>query len=282
MNFGLDDVTALYFGDSGSAKAYNGEEVVFTGSSEDYSLKYLTFQILSGGTIDCTSNLGGKTISYSKDDGATWTSVGAGDSISVLAGEEVLLKGTNASYGDKVLSSSDVYFNACGNIMSLIYGDNFIGQTAFTENAVFQSFFQDSHLVDASNLILPALQLSQYCYFRMFQGCSSLIGAPALPATSLAPFCYCYIFHSCSSLEKAPVLPALTLPDFAYFQAFYMCYQLKSITCLATDITTATMPTGEWMNQVSSTGVFYKNRNMSGWESGDNGIPNGWTVLNAN
>jgi len=282
LKFGNETPLALYMGVSGSTKAYYGTEVVFEGGSPvDYSSLYTTFEILTGGTINFTNNLGSKTISYSTNNGSSWTSVSAGDSISVSAGDKVLFKGTNGSYGDKVIDSSDVYFNAYGNMMSLIYGDNFTGKTTFTEESVFQSFFQDSHLVDASHLILPATLITRYCYFRMFQGCTSLISAPnILPATTIAPFCYSYIFHTCSSLVRAPELPASVLADFCYFQAFYYCSSLNCIKCLATDLS-STLPTGEWTSYVSGTGTFVKNPNMSSWPSGNDGIPNGWTVQDA-
>ena len=42
-----------------------------------------------------------------------------------------------------------------------------------------------------------------YCYYNMFEGCSSLTKAPALPATTLAEDCYGSIFRDCKSLTQA-------------------------------------------------------------------------------
>jgi hypothetical protein len=36
----------------------------------------------------------------------------------------------------------------------------------------------------------------------MFEGCSSLTTAPELPATSLANYCYWRMFENCSSLNS--------------------------------------------------------------------------------
>ena len=42
---------------------------------------------------------------------------------------------------------------------------------------------------------------SDYCYYSMFRGCSSLTVAPELPATTLATGCYHSMFYDCKNLE---------------------------------------------------------------------------------
>lgn len=77
-----------------------------------------------------------------------------------------------------------------GNIHDLLnnYDD------ALTESYTFSLMFtENSSIVDASKLILPAVFLSESCYYGMFYGCSSLTTAPELPATTLANGCYGYI-----------------------------------------------------------------------------------------
>ena len=58
--------------------------------------------------------------------------------------------------------------------------------------------------------------LTEWCYFSMFQDCSSLTSAPELPATTLASNCYNSMFFGCSSLTTAPELPATTLAESCY------------------------------------------------------------------
>ena len=64
-----------------------------------YSERYLTLDVISGGTILWKSRSDvTKTISYSKNSGITWTEITSTDSgspINVVAGDKVLLKGTN-------------------------------------------------------------------------------------------------------------------------------------------------------------------------------------------
>lgn len=234
----------------------------------DYSKEYLTFIVTSGGTIvwrKAGSNAQNLSISYSINNG-TWTTITAssttGAAINVVAGDEVRFKGTNSSY-----SKSGSYVTACrfagtatccvcGNIMSLIYGDNFIGQSKLpSANTFCGLFFSYSKMTsdEEHKLVLPATTLTNDCYHHMFYGCSKLTIAPELPAPTLKSLCYTEMFGGCSKLNY--------------------------IKCLATDIS-ADRCTNYWLNGVSKTGTFVKAASMETWKTGSSGIPTGWTVEN--
>lgn len=127
---------------------------------------------------------------------------------------------------------------------------------------------------------LPATILADNCYDGMFNGCTSLTTAPELPATTLADYCYVMMFGHCTSLTVAPELPATTLTRYCYQQMFDGCTSLNHIKCLATNIS-ASNCTSRWVNGVAATGTFVKDPNMSGWGTGVNDIPSGWTVEDA-
>ena len=145
----------------------------------------------------------------------------------------------------------------------------------------------------SKTLALPATTLTNYCYSNMFNGCSKLTTAPALPATTLANNCYSYMFHGCISLTTAPALPATTLANNCYNRMFYECKNLRSVTCLATSGIIDNNSTLFWLSGTATSGTrtFYKNKDarVSGdasgsgdtWPRSDNGIPSGWTVVNA-
>ena len=343
-------------------------------AKHEYASDYLTFDIVSGGTIvfSLRSSRTGytKTISASTDNGQTWTEMQSGygssaSTINVSAGDKVIFKGMNAAYDNNqncsMFSGSTAYFNLEGNIMSLIYGDDFRGQTTLTEIYTFRNLFMNTNVISSENLILPATtladecyygmfynctslrtvpsvlpatELTYRCYYGMFNGCRSLTTAPELPATTLTQGCYQNMFLGCTSITSAPELPATTLADYCYSSMFFgctslttapsilpattlanYCYssmfrdctnlttapELPSTTlatncysgmfrdctslnyakCLATDIS-ATSCTTRWMeNVVSSTGTFVKAESMNDWPTGDSGIPNGWTVVDA-
>lgn len=228
------------------------------GSSSKYADPYLTMEALEDGTFSFTKNGTGDDIQYSKDNGSTWTSLVSNETVSVVTGEKVMWKSTiipASSSGIGTFSSSNK-FNVSSNIMSLLYGDDFKEQTNLEGNgdAFYNLFRNCSFLIDASNLILPATTLADYCYSFMFSNCSGLTTAPELPATTLADGCYQNMFHGCTSLNH--------------------------ITMLATDIT-ANYSLYNWVSGVASTGTFVKHPDMTTLPTGTSGIPEGWTVTDA-
>ena len=282
-------------------------------------------------------------IDYSFDR-KNWTHYTVGNDITIPTDGKVYLRGNNDyfcvydynNYGDtlylhyfefKNVSQDTLYVEAHGNINSLLSKTNWNEITALPEYCYYQMFQGCTSLTTAPALpattlanscyrnmflfcnnlttapTLPATRLADYCYSGMFKGCASLTTAPALPATTLANYCYnqmfqgctslttapelpittlangCYssMFYGCTSLTTAPELPATTLANSCYSTMFYGCTSLNSIKCLATNIS-ARNCTANWVNGVTSTGTFVKDANMTGWTTGVNGIPSGWTV----
>ena len=148
--------------------------------------------------------------------------------------------------------------------------------TTLASNCYQQMFVKCTSLTTAPDL--PATMLAQSCYNSMFANCTSLTTAPDLPATTLASNCYQSMFNCCTSLTTAPELSATTLANYCYSAMFYGCTSLNSIKCLATNIS-ASYCTDAWMYGVASSGTFIKAASMTGWTTGNNGIPRGWTVI---
>ena len=204
----------------------------------------LTFKIISGGTIVWKSadTSIAKTISYSKDNGDTWTNITAnedGTNINVNLGDVIIFKGDNSGYASSLLSynafqtNGDTLFSVQGNIMSLIDSTGFATAETLTDSYTFcKLFYNCSGLVSAENLILPATTLTDSCYHTMFYNCASLTVATELPATALTPNCYAYMFIGCSSLTTAPALPATTLAGYCYEGMFQGCTSLASAPAL--------------------------------------------------
>ena len=234
----------------------------------------------------------------------------------INTGERIYLRGNATSAFDGTNGILGMGFfnitqqcNVGGNIMSLLFNDDFEDKTDLTGyDGAFAGLFMIQPIVNASELILPATTLADNCYYgmfqncaslttapalpattlsmqcytAMFQNCTSLTAAPALPATSLATTCYMYMFMGCSSLTTAPELPATTLVSVCYAGMFYGCSNLNYIKMLATDVSVDECLNG-WVNGVPSTGTFVKNSALSEDTigRGENGIPEGWTVVNA-
>ena len=254
--------------------------------THDYSKDYLTFDVIEGGEIRWAAKGSTiKTISYSKDNGSTWTeitSVASGTPISVSTGDKVLFKGNNAQYATakdvgSCFSGGTAQYSAYGNVMSLIGGDNFTGLTAFTQDWALHNLFSKSKVVSAKNLILPVVTLTNCCYRGMFANATGLTEAPEIPATTLATSACCYMFENCA-ITKAPELPALTVPSYCYRGMFTGCTSLNYIKCLATNIS-ASNCIQDWVVNVSPSGTFVKNPNMNGWSRGNSGIPTNWILI---
>ena len=228
---------------------------------EAFYQNYLTFEILTGGTIVWCCQVGNseyqKTVEY-RINGGAWTSITSKKPststprtidpscvFSVSAGDIVEWRGNNAQYGQYNGNGMPVYYahfkgdgdsyggtatyNVYGNIMSLAYGDNFVGNDDLRAASAFLSLFYNSNAVYAHNLCLPATSLTDNCYFAMFCFSHKLLTAPKLPATSLGVQSYCNMFNMCDSLTiPPPVLPALSIPYFGYNGMFHYCNNLLS------------------------------------------------------
>ena len=248
-------------------------------------------------TIESTSNnndisymsSANNIFEYSINNGSTWVTWSPNTDVTLNNGDKLLVKGNNptannglANGGRDGIASFEATgtFDVSGNIMSLVYGDNYEGQTVIVNRDQFACLFlNNSYLVNAQNLVLPATTLATSCYAYMFQGCTSLITAPELTTNSLSSYCYQCMFNGCTSLTTAPELPAIVLREGCYKNMFQNCSSLNNITCLAT-IISATDCTSYWVNGVSATGTFVKDANTT-WTTGNSGIPSGWTVQDA-
>ena len=217
--------------------------------------EYLTTVALEDGTIsfNISQPMGTDmitSISYSTDGGETWiTTDNVNDKeenlvidVDVEEGDKVMWKGeaTQTGYYDVdedvvygSFFSSDCEFDAQGNVMSLLYGDDFKGETTLEEH-IFCFLFSDGdevkncNIVNANNLSLPAATLAEDCYGYMFYNCTSLVNTSELPATTLAEYCYNGMFVNCTSLTTAPQLPATTLAQSCYGGMFQGCTSLTT------------------------------------------------------
>ena len=206
----------------------------------DFSMEPLTFNILSAGTInwEAQDKSTKKSIYYKLNDNE-WTYIASNTgssapTITVNSGDKLQFRGNNEQYATNSIKynsfGGSASFEVEGNIMSLIYGDDFKNNLTISSGYTFCGLFRDcTKLVSAENLILPATTLADSCYADMFQGCTSLTTAPELPANTLANGCYNGMFYKCTSLTTAPsILPARTLVDYCYQYMFNGCTSLKT------------------------------------------------------
>lgn len=261
---------------------------------------YLCFEALESGTFTLTigsylSTTNYSYVEYSTDDGATWVKTNNVNSTtitvttpSISTGGKVLWRGVGLRMSQSnsgadarcCVFSATCNYNVSGLLMSLFYGKN------VTENSTLSSTYScprlfngDTHIIDASGLIMPS-NTKQYCYDFMFQNCTNLKKAPQLPATSLEIYCYRSLFSGCTKLTDAPELQALVLSGNCYYQMFNNNYALMYLKMLATDIS-AYNCLYQWVNGVTNTSdfIFVKNINATWTTSGISGTRPNWTII---
>ena len=160
---------------------------------------------------------------YYSTDQTNWTSMGgtstSGITATVPANGRLYLKATTDAWRYQYLYDWNTvdfggYANIGGNIMSLLYGDNFQNQTVLNQPYTFGELFSDNtNLCWITNLVMPATTLTNYCYICMFQNCTNLRNGDngnyydRLPAATLTHGCYEAMFNGCTSMENPMAMP---------------------------------------------------------------------------
>ena len=186
-----------------------------------------------------------KSLQYSLDSGSSWTTLAAySNSPTINTNQKVMLRREQVlGDNDSGTITASTFFHAEGNAYSMLYGENFSGQTELPQafNELSGLFKGCVGLSNIDNLVLPATTLTKgNNYYSMFSGCTSLTTVPTdlLPATTLSPGCYGTMFQGCTSLTNVPDLPATTLNDYCYQSMFQGC---TSLTTVPTDLLSATL-----------------------------------------
>ena len=202
--------------------------------NRDYSKEYLTFESIDDGCQFSINNDNFQygNFQYSLDNGKNWISLNENEYTPAISkGQKILWKqyGLHPSQqiGKFINKSKSSKFKVYGNVMSLLYGDNFENKSDYI--ILTELFKECKTLIDVKNLILPSLSLVQSCYSSMFTDCTSLTNAPELPATTLTDSCYSSMFMNCSALTTAPELPATTLARYCYLSMFNGCTSLTNV-----------------------------------------------------
>ena len=139
-------------------------------------------------TFECFDNnkgsvwaTGSGDLEYSKN-GDEWKTYKSNQEISIIKGDVVRFRGTQATIGNS--NSSNYMRIKCkakcyiyGNIMSLLSKDNFATMTELPYAYTFQNLFQENTYIyhtEGKDLVLPATVLKKQCYYNMFNGCTNM------------------------------------------------------------------------------------------------------------
>lgn len=262
----------------------------------------MTMTITSPGQIRFTT-----TIGYKLNGGARQI-LETSSTITVTTGDIVEFYQTRNTYSGATFSATTAGFKLSGNIMSILYDTNFVGQTTLKSADTFNSLFMNcTGLTDASELYMPATMYKSKCYYQMFRGCTNLTKAPKLYLDYYNLSCCSYMFYGCTSLTTPPpeikfttflnsagtymfaactsltTSPRIEGSSIGNYSASYMfsgCSSLSAITCITAGVSNTGYPCRNWVIGVSPTGVFTKKPDTT-WGTGVNSIPTGWVVQDA-
>lgn len=313
---GTIEAVAMYIGSTLIWQKSGGGQ-----QEHDYSLDYFTIESLEDSNTIMMQRAGtpnNPTLSYSLDNGETWTTTTISGTVTfatINTGDKIIFKGNN----NKFASAWNAYnyfnttkqFKVYGNIMSLLNGDNFTTNSEFATGTThnFCGLFRTDKLVDASNLILPALTLHESSYNGMFRGVTNLQHGPKMLAITSAKECCASMFEGCVNLEeaieikftslsqqccmrmfcmnrtskittpkmtKSPILKCSTWSSDCYMEMFEGNGNLNEITCLLE----TPGGTTNWVQHAgAATGTFYKNPSATWSQGGTENVPSGWTIV---
>jgi len=167
-------VVNLLHGNKIIDKVYKNNLVVYQKNKTDKLPNYFKITALEPGTINFSKT--DKELYWSTN-GKSWTLSPTDESaISVEAttGTNLYLRGSNTIYDynqNGAFTISTCNYNVSGNIMSLFYDEDFEDKVSFPVNNsyILRGLFRnDTHIINAKDLLLPATTLVSNCYNSMF------------------------------------------------------------------------------------------------------------------
>lgn len=200
----------------------------------DYN-NYMTIEALENG-LSVMNNY--SALEYCIDGSGTWISLPANSyTSSINAGQKLHFRGndltpiSNTGIGTFTITRS---CNLTGNCNSLLFGDNAAKNYSLAEYsyAFYKLFYNCTNIKSVSEMFLPAMALSNYCYGYMFYGCTGLTKSPNLPSQTLVGSCYYQMYYGCTSLTNPGTIEARTLATYCCYGMFYNCSSLTTAPTL--------------------------------------------------
>lgn len=301
--FNLSDITDAKLGATTLGSIYLGSTKLWP--THDYSQDPFTIEALEDNVTISVINQKACRLEYFDDyDIYEDINISANTTtdlnVTLNTGDKLYFQSTSwIQYGAKGHFIVSGQFKIYGNWQSL---RNY--SVSVDQDGCPDAFKDNTGLINASNLVMPAIILGQNAYNGFFRGCSSLVSGPKeLPANGnnahALMFANCtslvnppkllftnidsggcnQMFRGCTSLVKAPDLNITNVATYGCYQMFYGCSSLNYLKCMATT-KSGSSNFYSWLSGVSSSGTFVKDANSTLWGSGASGIPSGWTVVN--
>lgn len=203
------------------------DEIIYAETFESESDERLPLYIEA--IEDLTVSFSENAIQYSLDN-ITWVDLPIGtETPTISSGNKIYFRADNPTIKNDIGIGTFTINGQCnvgGNIMSMLYGSNFLNDNTMKSYAFCSLFRNASGILTSDKLILPSNELATYCYKNMFRACHNMTTMPQLPALCLNSYCYDSMFYDCSSLTFASELPARSVYTGSYRYMFRGCRSL--------------------------------------------------------
>ena len=206
-----DDINKVHYNTTSKTVSVEVQEATPSGWDDDF----LTIEALNPSTTVQLKNPLKKNIWYRKDNQTEYTKIPTGDTPITIenANGYIKLYGDNEGVGEYSYNYSFIIAcqnncNCYGKVTSLLSSGC---PETISSIDTFGNLFYQSRIVDASGLILPN-NVTEECYYGMFDGCTSLTQAPNLLATTLVEYCYSTMFNGCENLSTVNLYYAGSAP----------------------------------------------------------------------
>jgi len=163
-------------------------------------------------------------------DGVITTTTSA-QNISVSVGDKIRLYRTETTAWSN--SSDSGWYNRIGGSAEIKISGNIASLIGFSETIpayCFRYLFYQSQIIDASELELPWMTLSEWCFGRMFMNSAKLVEPPYLPAETAVDSCYRLMFRSCIALKKIARMGCKNLAYVSHYCMYQLCTGLEKVT----------------------------------------------------
>lgn len=203
-----------------------------------------------------SDNYGPEIVVYYSSDQSTWRLLGTvknttGLRLSLPANSKIYFKAVADAWGGKDAGTTLVHynyiscadnFNVGGNILSLLYGDDYPNPPGYSTSkyAFYYLFSGNSKLISADALILSCGYATESTYERLFGGCRNMVKAPRVISARVISKRGCYgMFMGCTSLRKAPEISVTTVNESGCSNMFYNCPSLTDVSKISINLSTS-------------------------------------------
>ena len=171
-------------------------------------------------------------------------------------------------------------FDGCNNLLNAPK----LPATIIPENAYYYMF---NNCINLNKILIQNIikKVSYQGCAYMFNNCQKITDIPCIKIFSqnlqLSESCYFSMFQQCTGLKSVTIYTTNITGDSCFGQLFNQCSNLNEINYYGNVLgeqTDNTNPTYNWVSNISSSGTWYNANNQDFSNMSDSEIPNGWLI----